>query len=94
MKAAWYAEQIADIWMEKPVHPQGFGYCRMEEGMFEILDEGETIDDIQRELEKQAISRGYDYHFHHFDDWDVEENITYHIIEWRHTSLVPVSKGE
>ena len=23
-----------------------------------------------------------------------DENITYHIIEWRHKSLVPVSKGE
>ena len=94
MNAAWYAEMIADIWMKEPVHPRGTGNCKMDEGLFEILDEVETVEDIQKELEKQAISRGYDYHFHNFEDHDIDENITYHIIEWRHKSLVPVSKGE
>lgn len=63
----WLDETIADIWMKESVQPRSTGHCKM--------DEGETVEDIQNELEKQAISSGYDYHFH-----DIDEDITYHII--------------
>lgn len=88
MNVSYFAYLIADIWMNEPVHIHNVGHARIEPELLDIFEDSPSVDDLISELEQQAVSRGYDYTFHHYED-----NAAW-VIEWRNNQLTPTLTGE
>lgn len=90
--AHWLARTLAETWMSEPMHPQGIGYSKIDPMMLtEVFDGPVTIEEIYQALQDEAKERGYDYEFSLSEDYDINADIHWHLIEWRQHH--PVKEG-
>ena len=93
--AHWLSRTLAETWMSEPMHPRGIGYSKIDPAMLEIIQDGPvTIEEVYEELQKEAKDRGYDYEFSLSEDYDIDADITWYLIEWRMHHPIEVTEGE
>ena len=93
MIAKWFANNIADVWMTEPVHPENVGYTKFMDGILDEVCGGPvSAEEIMSELKVCAEERGYDYEFKLIEDYNIDRDTTDYIIEWRQKT--PVREGE